>query len=212
MEQRGLLLTFEGIDGSGKSTQATMLFHRLLEEGFQALLVREPGGTSISETIRDLLLDNKHQNMASTTELLLYTASRAQLVEEKIQPNLSEGVIVICDRYTDSTLAYQGYGRGLNKTFINNLNALATQETFPDITFIIDVDLHTARQRADIKKADRMESEKTEFKQRVQQGYRQIARQEPTRALVISGENTIETMHQKIWEHVLPKIEYLKTT
>jgi len=210
MNKPGLLLTFEGIDGSGKSTQATMLFHRLLREGYNALLVREPGGTSISEKIRDVLLDIKHENMADTTELLLYAASRAQLVAEKIRPHLEDGVIVICDRYTDSTLAYQGYGRGLNTEFIRNLNALATQETIPDTTYIIDVDLTTAAERSTIDKADRMEREKQEFKKRVQDGYHAIAAQEPARVLLVPGEEEIDTLHEKIWELTVPNLRLIK--
>lgn len=212
MNQPGLLLTFEGIDGSGKSTQATMLFHRLLKEGYNALLVREPGGTSISEKIRDVLLDIKHQNMADTTELLLYAASRAQLVAEKIKPHIDDGVIVLCDRYTDSSLAYQGYGRGLNTEFIKNLNALATQETVPDLTFVIDVDLATAAKRASVDDPDRMESEKNAFKKRVQNGYHAIAEQEPARVVLIPGEEEVDALHEKIWELTIPKLELLKTS
>jgi len=208
---KGLLISFEGIDGSGKSTQATMLFHRLLKEGFNALLVREPGGTSISEKIRDMLLDIRHQNMASTTELLLYAASRAQLVDEKIKPNLEDGVIVICDRYTDSTLAYQGYGREINHEFIRNLNALATQEIYPDLTFIVDVDLSVAHARIQQKgDHDRLEAEKNPFKARVQKGYHDLANSDPMRIQMISGEQEIEAMNNKIWELTVPKLELLK--
>ncbi len=208
---KGLLISFEGIDGSGKSTQATLLFHRLLKEGFNALLVREPGGTSISEKIRDMLLDIRHQNMASITELLLYAASRAQLVEEKIKPHLEKGVIVICDRYIDSTLAYQGYGREINLEFIKNLNALATQEIYPDLTFIVDVDLSVAHSRIQMKgDNDRLESEKNPFKERVQTGYHAIATDDPVRTRMISGEQEIEVMNNKIWELTVPKLELLK--
>jgi len=211
MEHQGLLITFEGIDGSGKSTQATMLFHRLLKEGYNTLLVREPGGTPISEKIRDMLLDIKHQNMSPIAELLLYAASRAQLVAEKILPNLNSGVIVICDRYTDSTLAYQGYGRDLNKKFIKNLNALATAEIIPDLTYIIDVDLGLAFQRtAQLDEPDdRMESEHIAFKERVQEGYRLLAQQDPTRIRMLKGDDSIDDLHEKIWEMTLPHIELL---
>lgn len=207
----GLLISFEGIDGSGKSTQATMFFHRLLKEGYNALLVREPGGTSISEKIRDMLLDIRHQDMASVTELLLYAASRAQLVEEKIRPNLEQGVIVICDRYIDSTLAYQGYGRGINLDFIRNLNALATSEIYPDLTFIVDVDLSVARARTEHKgNHDRLEAEKQPFKARVQEGYYNIAESDATRIRIVSGEQDIDKMNDRIWELTVPNLELLK--
>jgi len=208
MELPGTLITFEGIDGSGKSTQATMLFHRLLKEEYKALLVREPGGTAISEKIRDVLLDIRHEQMAPVTELLLYAASRAQLVEEKIKPNLEEGVIVICDRYSDSTLAYQGYGRGLNKGFIRNLNSLATQELIPDITYIIDVELDIADQRTDSDKSgDRLENEHQVFKRRVRNGYKEIANGAPGRIIMISGEKPVQELHEEIWQQTISKLQ-----
>ncbi|MCF7803589.1 MAG: dTMP kinase [Candidatus Marinimicrobia bacterium] len=207
--KNGLLVTFEGIDGSGKSTQATMLLHRLTKEGYDALLVREPGGTDISEKIRDVLLDIRHQNMADTTELLLYAASRAQLVAEKIEPHLARNVVVICDRYTDSTMAYQGYGRQINTEFIRNLNALATQEIIPDLTFIIDVELEIAKNRQSNGPTDRLEMEKAEFKKRVRDGYRQIAKDEPDRAHILSGTRSIDELHSDIWTLTQQNIQSL---
>ena len=209
---QGILITFEGVDGSGKSTQATMLFQRLVKEHYKALLVREPGGTSISEKIRDLLLDIRNEEMASETELLLYAASRAQLVREKVQPKLKKGVVVICDRYTDSTLAYQGYGRGLNRQFIQDLNTIVTQEITPTLTYIIDVEIDLAESRTtgSAGPGDRLENEHQAFKQRVREGYHAIAESEPSRVMMLSGNESIDDLHEQIWEVTVQQLETIK--
>ena len=142
----GIFVTFEGIDGSGKSTQANSLLRRAQDNGLNAVLFREPGGTRISEQIRQILLSTKHAEMAKVTEVMLYSAARAQLTEEMVIPGLQENDIVICDRYYDSTTAYQGYGRGINMEFIKALTEEAANRIEPDITFLVDIDVELADQ------------------------------------------------------------------
>ena len=137
--KRGTFISFEGIDGCGKSTQVKILMDRLQEEGNECILVREPGGTEISELIRDILLSNKNLDLSSRTEALLMTASRAQLTKQKIIPALSSGKCVIADRFSDSTLAYQGGGRGLDIKWLIELNRFATNNLNPDVTFLLDL-------------------------------------------------------------------------
>ena len=132
----GFFVSFEGIDGCGKSTQIEKLLDRLKENDYETLLIREPGGTNISEQIRDILLNKENNNLSNQAESLLFLSSRAQLVEEKIIPALKQGVIVVSDRFSDSTLAYQGVGRKLGKAIINQLNDFATQNVYPDLTFV----------------------------------------------------------------------------
>ena len=139
----GFFVSFEGIDGCGKSTQIEKLLDRLKENDYETLLIREPGGTNISEQIRDILLNKENNNLSNQAESLLFLSSRAQLVEEKIIPALKQGVIVVSDRFSDSTLAYQGVGRKLGKAIINQLNDFATQNVYPDLTFVIDTSYDT---------------------------------------------------------------------
>jgi len=205
----GFLVTFEGIDGSGKSTQAEMLHDRLQQEQYPVVLVREPGGTPISEKIRTLLLDNRHQEMTSVTEFLLYAASRAQLTAEKILPALQQGKIVVCDRYMDSSLAYQGFGRRVDKSFIQKVNLEATQNILPDLTFIFDVEIRVANERAshNAKDPDRLEEENTTFKRRVQHGYRKIADNARDRVILMEGSEPIAALHNRIWGITLRKLK-----
>lgn len=208
----GFLVSFEGVDGSGKSTQATMLYDRFIHEEYSSLIVREPGGTDLSEKIRDILLDTQHTGMAATAEFLLYAASRAQLVAEKIKPALEQGKVIICDRYIDSSLAYQGFGRGVDKTFIQRTNMQATQNILPNITLIIDVDMNTAQNRTlqNTRSPDRLEGENRQFKMRVREGYRRIAKEAPDRVVLLRGEQSIELLHEAIWEKVMQRLKQSK--
>ncbi len=208
----GFFVSFEGVDGSGKSTQATMLYDRFIREGYSSLIVREPGGTDLSEQIRTILLDTQHTGMAATTEFLLYAASRAQLVSEKIKPALDRGKVIICDRYIDSSLAYQGFGRGVDKTFIQRTNLRATQNILPDITFIIDVAMNTAQNRSlqNNQSPDRLEGETRRFKMRVREGYRRIAKESADRVVLLRGEQSIELLHEAIWKEVMQRLKQSK--
>ena len=177
--KRGKLITFEGIDGSGKSTHLERSRKLLVRLGFKVKVLREPGSTDIAERIRRILLD-KRSRMSSVTELLLYEAARADVTQKHIEPMLRAGYIVLCDRFYDSTTAYQGYGRKLDIKRVNQLNAIAVGRLKPDLTLLFDVDLATAMTRRG-KKLDRLESESRTFFARVRNGYRTIARQERAR-------------------------------
>ena len=189
----GLFITFEGGEGSGKTTQLKTLLVHLRSAGRGAVETRDPGGTHIGKQIRALLLDRDNARMAPAAELLLYEASRAQLVHEVIRPALSAGRIVLCDRFTDSTVAYQGYGRGLDLELIARLNALATGGLRPDLTFLLDLDpavglLRATRRVAERQdRQDRIEAEVLTFHQQVRAGYRAIAGAEPERVTVLDA-------------------------
>jgi len=175
---RGLFIVFEGIDGAGKSTQLGLLSKTLQERSYPVLVTREPGGTRLGEAIRGLLLDPAYTQMAEQAEAFLYAAARAQCVREVIVPALDRGYYVLCDRYADSTLAYQGFGRGLDLEFLRRLNDLATGGVYPDLTVILDLDVDLAEKRMTGVR-DRMELEQKAFYHRVRQGYLELAAQRP---------------------------------
>lgn len=194
-----MLITFEGIDGCGKSSQAKLLADRLGDKGIEAILVREPGGTALSEQVRDILLNQSHDHLLShASELLLFAAARAQLVKEVIEPALRRGAVVICDRFTDSTIAYQGYGRGLPLSYIKSVNELAADAVTPEITFLIDVPLDTGIKRRKGMGDDRMEAESKIFFGHVMQGYMALAQKHPDRIHVIDGTDSLEDIHHTI--------------
>jgi len=196
----GLFITFEGIDSCGKTTQARGLASYLRRMGFGVLLTREPGGDRISEKIRRILLSKTNSEMTDLTELLLYEAARAQLTERIIRPALRQGKIVVCDRYADSSLAYQGYGRGLKKAMVKDLNRTATLGLVPDLTILIDVPVRISlsRKRKEKTKKDRLEKERLEFHQRIREGFLTIARQNRRRVRVIDGREDIEGTWRKV--------------
>ena len=177
---KGLFITFEGLDGCGKSTQMELVAGALRERGYVVLVTREPGGTELGESIRDLLLDPRHHGMSARAEALLYAAARAQLVEQVVRPALDDGQVVLCDRYLDSSLAYQGYGRGLGTEDIVTLNVWATECLFPDLTLFLDLEdsIRSTRLAA---VPDRLEAEDDEFHQRVAEGYRSLLSLHPHR-------------------------------
>src|SRR5215510_8070304 len=183
-------ITFEGSEGSGKSTQANRLATHLQRCDVPYILTREPGGTPIGESIRDLLQFAPHNsNMTPETELLLFEASRGQLVREVIKPAVERGMCVIADRFLDSTTVYQGAARKLDREVIERLNAFAVGDCVPDITFVLDVDAATAqlRMQHEPRKADRMEQQPAEFYERVRRGYRELATHEPVRVFLVDG-------------------------
>lgn len=198
----GLFITFEGIDFSGKTEQTRRLADTLQRAGYETELVREPGGVEIAEAIRAILLDNKHGQMTDRTEILLYSAARAQITKERIQPALAAGKIVLADRFADSTTAYQGFGRQLDLDFVRSINRFATWEILPAITFLLHISTTAAeaRRRQSGKSKDRLEREDQAFYERVQQGYSQLAAAEPERYVVIDGEQSIAVISQQISE------------
>ncbi len=198
-----MLITFEGIDGCGKSTQAQLLKDRLTIDGIETLLLREPGGTQLSEHIRGLLLEHNFSHpLTAEAELMLFAASRAQLVREVILPALKRDAVVILDRFTDSTIAYQGFGRGIPLQHIEHINNLASAEIEPDLTFLLDVPLETAINRRKGKGEDRIESESRTFYAHVQQGYMYLAEKHRDRIHVLNGEDPLDHIHHNIWRLV----------
>ncbi len=190
-------ITFEGIDGCGKSTQARLLLDHMIDSGVETILVREPGGTNISESIREILLHSSTSQMGDRTESLLMTASRAQLTQEVIVPNLDQGKFVIADRYSDSTLAYQGGGRNLDIEWLIELNNYATFTLLPDITFFVDIRPEEALRRQDSDK-DRIEGEGIEFQTRVRKTYQILAERFNDRYVIIDGYAEKGDIHQKV--------------
>lgn len=196
----GLFITFEGADGCGKTTQIKLLDEYLRSKGYKTLLTREPGSKGLGEKLREILL-NYDGEVAPACESFLFLADRAQHVECIIKPALKNGVIVLCDRHTDSTLAYQGYGRGLDLEEIKQLNNIATGGLKPDLTLLFDVDIETSQARVG-KEKDRMESAGIEFFERVRKGFLEIAKAEPDRVKVLNSADTIENIHKKVVELV----------
>lgn len=194
----GKLITFEGIDGCGKTTQTRLLQERLQKEGVPHLLVREPGGTPLAEEIRKILLQKEHY-LTLKGELLLYGAARAEIVEQVIGPALKDGLLVICDRYTDSTLAYQGYGAGLELTWIRSVNEWVTGGLCPHLTILLDLPLDTALQRRGAA-GDRIEERDLSFYRSVRRGYLGLAGQEKERFRVIDAAASREEQSSFIWE------------
>lgn len=201
-----LLISFEGVDGSGKSTQASLVKDRLQEMGLPVVMYREPGGTPLSERIRTLLLD-PDLDINPLAELLLFSAARAQLVNSVIQPALDNGSIVILDRFFDSTVAYQGAGRGiLDQEWIREFNAVVTSNMSPDRTYYIAIQPEDAAARLGTSK-DRMEQTGLEFFQRVADGYEHIAQQEAGRVLRLDGKADIDAIHKQIWSDLLSALQ-----
>ena len=205
---RGLFLTFEGMDGSGKTTQIDRLAARLRALGRTVLTTTEPGGPPISMKIRRILLDSANQELSPTAELLLYFASRAQNVDEWILPAISRGEIVISDRFTDSSLVYQGYGRGLGAESVMALDAIACRGLKPDLTILVDVDAESslararARNVADPHAETRMDDQSLEFHLRAYNAYHALAGREPDRVKVVSGRAPIDEIELDIWNIV----------
>jgi dTMP kinase len=203
-----MFISFEGLDGSGKTTQATLLADKLRAQNHVVQFFREPGGTEISERIREILLDKKHLGMSQITELFLFSAARAQLVSQVIKPALLDSTIVICDRYVDSTTAYQGYGRGLRLGAVKTINTVATYGLLPEVTFLIDVpidEIIERRHKSGIA-IDRMESGGREFYEKVRQGYLELAKEEPKRVLLFDGSRPIDVVQDDIWKEISARL------
>ncbi len=203
--QHGLFLTLEGIDGSGKTTQLEFLRRDLEKSGYPYLILREPGGTSISEQIRQILLNHKNKEMIAETELLLFSAARAQLVSQVIKPALAENKIVICDRFFDSTTAYQGFGRKMNVDFIQQLNHFATTGVKPNLTFYFEISVAEAVKRLNARKEknDRIDFESRDFMERTRQGYLTLAKSDKKRVKVIHAEQSPDLVYREFKNYLL---------
>ncbi|HBE09768.1 MAG: dTMP kinase [Eubacterium sp.] len=196
---KGLFISMEGPDGSGKSTQIDLLKKYFNDKGIECIITREPGGTNISEKVRGIILDKNNSEMDYMTELLLYASARAQLVAEVIIPALNEGKCVISDRFVDSSAVYQGIARGLGIETVYEVNKYATRGRFPDKTFLLDLPAEAgiARKKKQAE-LDRLESEKLEFHQRVAEGYREMAARDPERIVKLDATKTVEEIHEAI--------------
>ncbi len=194
--KKGMFITFEGADGCGKTTQMKLLAEYLEKKGIDVVLTREPGAKGLGEKVREILL-NYEGPVSDRCESFLFLADRAQNIDIIVNPAVEEGKIVLCDRHIDSTVAYQGYGRGLDIERINMLNNIATNGRKPDLTFVFDIDVETSMARVG-KEKDRMESAGIDFHNRVRQGYLELAKQEPQRIKVIDAAKSIEEIHAEV--------------
>jgi len=202
---KGIFITFEGIDGSGKTTQIELLNSFLKQSGFDVVLTREPGGTDIGDKIRKILLDSKNIQMSYRAETLLFLASRAELVSKVIQPSLNQGKIIICDRFFDSTIAYQGIARQLGAEKILDMSLWATENIIPDLTFLLSIDVWECENRLKNgkKKKDRIEKEEIDFKSKIQEGYMQLAGKNKERFVIVDGCLDIESVFAVVKNNTL---------
>jgi len=201
--KKGIFISFEGIEGTGKTTQARLLSERLVEKGYEVILTQEPGGTVIGNRIREILLLPEHKEMSYMTELLLYNAARAQHLSEKIAPAINGGKVVITDRFTDSTVAYQGYGRGIDISLVMSIDSIATGGIKPHLTILFDLDVETGLKRnKGINKVDRLELEDIEFHKKVREGYLHISEKDRERIRIVDASMPVEKISEKVWEIV----------
>lgn len=199
--KKGLFISFEGIEGSGKTTVSRLIAEMLMMDGYEVLSTYEPGGTIIGAKIRNILLSPEHKSMSYITELLLYNAARAQHIEERIIPALQSDKIIITDRFADSTIAYQGYGRGIDFSLIMSLDEIVTNKLKPDLTILLDIDVETGLMRnKGINKIDRLELEDIEFHKKVRNGYHVIAAKEPERVKIVDASMPIEKVLQETYD------------
>ena len=210
---RGIFITVEGMEGSGKTTHCEKISEYLEKKGFEVIRIHEPGGTRIGEQVRNILLSAGNEEMIDKTELFLFLASRSQLVEEVIKPAIAAGKIIVCDRYIDSTIAYQGYGRGVDEKFIRLLNKFVAGNVQPDLTIILDVDapigLKRARKRLGEKEPDRIEKGTLSFHQRVRQGYLSLSRTEHGRVRIVDAARAMKNIEISIKKHIDKFLEKL---
>ena len=194
-------ITFEGIDKSGKTTQAELLTERLEESGHEVILTLEPGGTALGQSLRQMVLGDEYE-VSDRTELLLFAADRAQHVEEVIKPGLLSGKVVISDRFTDSTVAYQGYGRGIDPVLLNQIKEIVTGGLEPALTFWVDIDLKTSRDRKLLENPDRLETGGEVFYKNVRTGYQKLYESEPNRIVRLDGTLPIDSLSHEVYERV----------
>ena len=199
--RKGVFITFEGIDGCGKSTQLELAAKKLGEQSFPLLVTREPGGTAIAEKIREILISPQNSEMVNECELLMYLAARAQHVREKIIPAIEQGFVVLCDRFQEATFAYQGFGRNIPLDFLEKINSFATGGLSPDLTFVFDisVDLSNERMQKMNKAKDRLELNGRTFYQKIAEGYRFLAKKEPQIILLLDGSEPLERISEQVY-------------
>lgn len=197
---KGIFITFEGGEGSGKTTIIKRLTEELTQKGYSVVCTREPGGSKIAEGIRNIILDKENTEMDYMTEALLYAASRAQHLSEKVKPALKEGKVVLCDRYLDSSLAYQGYARGLGIDRVYDINLYATEGLLPNLTLFVDIapSVGLDRIKQNHREEDRLDKEKIDFHERVHSGYLEVARRFPERIKVVNGEQSVEEVYADV--------------
>jgi dTMP kinase len=203
MVQKGVFITFEGPEGAGKTTVIAELYNRLKDEGRNVILTREPGGIRIAEKIREIILDNNHQEMDAKTEALLYAAARRQHLAEKVMPALRDGSIVLCDRFVDSSLAYQGHGRGLGIDEVWSINEFAIGDTMPDLTVFFDIDPEVGLARImknDEREQNRLDKESIDFHHKVYEGYQEIIRRYPNRIIKTDASLSELEVTENVWE------------
>jgi dTMP kinase len=208
-ERRGTFITFEGPDGSGKSTQMRLLADRLRSMGREVLETQEPGGTEIGLKIRSILLDSANQKLCAVAEMLLYFAARAQNFDERILPAWERGAVVLSDRFTDSTLAYQGAGRGLGRDVVMQLHNIACHGLHPDLTICIDIDTEAGLERTRTRlgrEPDRMDQQAIEFHRKVRATYLELGRENPARIKIIDGNGSRRDVAQRVWRIVEPRV------
>ncbi len=199
MVYKKMLITFEGGEGSGKTTQIKLFAESLRRIGYDVVETRDPGGTTIGDEIRRILLDTTNGLMSEITEMMLYNASRAQVIDEVILPNLLARKIVLCDRFYDSTYAYQGYGRGIDMDMLRTITGLATNGLSPHLTFMLDIPVKTGlARRKKSKEINRMDLQTEAFHQRVRSGYYKLAKQEPKRWVIVDADQSIEAVHNEL--------------
>ena len=202
----GFFLTLEGGDGVGKSTLQHALNQRILDVGFEVVMCREPGGTILGEKLREALLGSNKNEVDSLAELLVFLAARTQLSKEIIKPALERGAVVICDRFTDSSIAYQHYGRGIEKSIIEDLNTIATAGRIPDRTILLDLDPSIGAKRKE-QAQDYMEQEAIDFHNRVREGYMQLANESPERWLIVDALQNEDVIFDLVWSDVAQRIK-----
>ena len=213
----GLFITFEGLDKAGKTTQITRLATRLERLGHTVFSTREPGGTPLCEEIRQILMKKQSEKLVDEAELLLFSASRAQLLREKLWPELDAGHIVLCDRFADSTTAYQGYARGMDLEFIRQLNSYAIGNRWPDLTLFLDLTVEESFKRLgkvlDTTKAevDRFEIESRRFYEQVRKGFQELAAGHPERIVTLDASQSVEDLDEQIWKIVQKRLSHLES-
>ena len=205
-----MFITFEGPDGSGKTTQVKRIGRKLIEKGFDIVYTREPGGTEISDQVREILMNMKNKQMCPRTEILLFCAARAQLVEEVIRPALQSGKIVISDRYADSTLAYQGYGHGFEQETLKQLLNFTTGNLWPDLTFLLDISAEKGLRRriSNQEEWNRMDDYQLAFHERVRNGYHQLAAADPQRWEIIDADQSEKAVENEIMQRLARRLHF----